>query len=218
MTNYIALIFSTKNQIESILQLLKLMESVSCKIDKLINLEFGAAFEYLKQAKSCKSEDQRNILFQDARRAFTKATQLEKQERLIYSYIGLATCHYNLRDFNNYRQALLDLLQLKYSILLLEDILCSEGGRFVGSLFSGKPDLNVSIDVYETVLHWKKKRFSSKDMGQIVGSQFGEGIGGIKKSFGKLVTFTNDEKDKMLTQLLLQVVDQIEKYDASRPR
>ncbi|OYE01930.1 hypothetical protein [Nostoc sp. 'Peltigera membranacea cyanobiont' 232] len=85
---------------------LKLTESIESRLDCLIQVEFNAARKTLLEAcNSSSSDEQKSVLINDARKSFTKATDLEKGERLFYAYLGLAICHYLLDDINNVKTA-----------------------------------------------------------------------------------------------------------------
>lgn len=103
---------------------LKLIESIESKVDLLMQVEFDAAWEILVQGcNSSASEQQRNILINDARRGFTKATKFEKGERLFYAYLGLAICHDLLDDINNVKPALIEATKISiYKDIYQQDI------------------------------------------------------------------------------------------------
>jgi hypothetical protein len=87
----------------------KLIESIESKVALLMQAEFDAAWKTLLQAcNSSSSDEQQSILVNEARTGFTKATCLEKGERLFYAQLGLAICHYLLNDINNAKIALLE--------------------------------------------------------------------------------------------------------------
>ena len=88
---------------------LKLIESIESKVDLLTQVEFNTAWKTLIQAcNSSSSDEQKSFIINDARDSFTKATCLEKRERLFYTYLGLAICHYLTDDINNVKTALIE--------------------------------------------------------------------------------------------------------------
>jgi hypothetical protein len=88
---------------------LKLIESIESQLDLLTQVEFNAAWKTLFQAcNSSSSDEQKSVLINNARIGFTKATCLEKGERLFYTYLGLAICDYLLDDMNNVKTALIE--------------------------------------------------------------------------------------------------------------
>ncbi|MBE8971365.1 hypothetical protein IQ277_35810, partial [Nostocales cyanobacterium LEGE 12452] len=89
-----------------IAKFLKLIESIESKVDHLMQVEFNAAWKTLLQVCNSSSSDEQK--FFDARDSFTKATCLEKGERLFYTYLGLAICHYLIDDISNVKIALLE--------------------------------------------------------------------------------------------------------------
>lgn len=100
----ISVIFGSLNFVKSIANFTGLIESLDVKIDKLSKAEFNAGINSLGQ--STFSECERESLLREARVFFNKAISLEKDERLILSYLGLAICHFFLGDTNNCKKAL----------------------------------------------------------------------------------------------------------------
>ncbi|MBD2457287.1 hypothetical protein H6G80_24825 [Nostoc sp. FACHB-87] len=94
-------------------KVLKLIESIESKLDILLQVEFNAAWKTLIQGcNSSSSYEQQLFLINDARNGFTKATCIEKCERLFYAYLGLAICHYLLDDLNNVKICLIEIAKI----------------------------------------------------------------------------------------------------------
>ncbi|MEA5553274.1 hypothetical protein VB713_20245 [Anabaena cylindrica UHCC 0172] len=104
-------------------QALGLIESIESKLDCLMQVEFNAAWKTLIQAcNSSALEQQRDILINDARNGFNKATCIQKGEKLFSAYLGLAICHYLLNDMNNVKAALLEATKISiYSDIYLQE-------------------------------------------------------------------------------------------------
>ena len=108
---------------------LKLIESIESTLDLLMQVEFDTAWKTLVQGcNSSASEQQRNILINDARHDFTKATKFEKGERLFYAHLGLAICHYLLGDINNVKTALRETTKIS----IYKDIYQQETNSSIG--------------------------------------------------------------------------------------
>ena len=106
----VGVIVSGLSLAKSIAEFFGLIESVTNqKLDSLIQAEFGAGLSLLEQATQSKNEQ--ISLLREARNCFTKATVLEKNERLFFSYLGLAACHHHLGDEVNAKRALRELLK-----------------------------------------------------------------------------------------------------------
>ena len=104
----IALIFEAANFAKSVAEFTGLIESLESKVDKLIQSELTAGLKNLEQAMY--STNQQVSLLQEARNCFNKATGLEKGYRQGVAYLGLAVCHYHLKDTANYQKTLEELL------------------------------------------------------------------------------------------------------------
>lgn len=92
---------------------LKLIESIESKLDLLMQVEFNAAWKTLVEAcNSSSCDQQQSVLINYARAGFTKATCIEKGERLLYAHLGLAICYYLLKDLNNVRTALIGVTKI----------------------------------------------------------------------------------------------------------
>lgn len=108
---------------------LKLIESIESKLDLLTQVEFNAAWKTLFQAcNSSSSDEQKFALINDARAGFTKATYIEKGERLFYAHVGLAICHYLLNDMNNAKIALIEIAKIS----IYEDIYLKKTEALLG--------------------------------------------------------------------------------------
>jgi hypothetical protein len=124
---------------------LKLIESIESKIDLLTQVEFNAAWKTLLQACNSSSlDEQKSVLINNARESFTKATCLEKGERLFYTYLGLAICHYLLDDMNNVKTALLEAAKVS----IYKDIYIQERDLSLGF---NKYGINSIINSYNPV-------------------------------------------------------------------
>ncbi|EKE96548.1 hypothetical protein [Tolypothrix sp. PCC 7601] len=97
-----------------IAQALKIVDSIESRLELLIQVELNAALKTLRQALNSSSQQQ-ILLINDARDGFTKATCIEKQERLFYAYLGLGICHYLLKDVNNLKMAFIELGRISIS-------------------------------------------------------------------------------------------------------
>jgi hypothetical protein len=97
-----------------IAQTLKIVDSIESRLELLIQVELNAALKTLRQALNSSSQQQ-ILLINDARDGFTKATCIEKQERLFYAYLGLGICHYLLEDVNNLKMAFIELGRISIS-------------------------------------------------------------------------------------------------------
>jgi hypothetical protein len=95
----ITVIFAGLSYARELAGYLGLIETLNVKIDKLAGSELDAGLRALEQAKT--SEKEMVSLLREARLRLNKAVSLEKNERLIAAYIGLAFCHYNLGDRDN---------------------------------------------------------------------------------------------------------------------
>ncbi|MBE9054149.1 hypothetical protein IQ243_27910 [Nostocales cyanobacterium LEGE 11386] len=125
----------------------KLIESIESKLDLLMQVEFNAAWKTLIQAHNSSSSDEQKFkLVHDARTGFTKATYLEKGERLFYAYLGLAICYYLLNDNNNVKATLIEVAKIS----IYEDIYLNQ----IQSMFGlNKYTLNSYIGIYHP-MNW----------------------------------------------------------------
>jgi tetratricopeptide (TPR) repeat protein len=123
----IFLVFKSANLAKSITEYLGIIESISQKIERLAKSEFEAGIRSLEQAQ--RSNKEQETLLREARACFNKAISLEKDERLALSYLGLALCHFFLKDYDNSEQALRDLLNIDIDIAL-EMSLLIQGNTF----------------------------------------------------------------------------------------
>lgn len=130
---------------------LGLIETLNVKIDRLSKSELEAAIRSLEQANNSKNE--KESLLREARNRFNKAISLENNEKLILAYIGLAICHQNLMDKDNFIEALraVDKVKFKGEAKYL-------AGYFVENMFlSGlwkialgkNPHYSISIEMLE---------------------------------------------------------------------
>ncbi|MHC0068133.1 hypothetical protein ACWATR_35475 [Nostoc sp. UIC 10890] len=124
---------------------LKLIESIESKVDLLTQVEFNAAWKTLLQAcNSSSSDEQKSVLINNARESFTNATCLEKGERLFYTYLGLAICHYLLDDVNNVKTALIEATKVS----IYKDIYQQRRDSYLGF---NKYGINSIINSYNPV-------------------------------------------------------------------
>jgi len=110
----LSLAFTAASSVESIGELLGFIENVRSKVDALLQAEMAAAVRNLEQAQRSSSEEGKKNLFQEARNCFNKAISLEKNERKISAYVGLAFCHFALNDESNGLAALRDVGSIEY--------------------------------------------------------------------------------------------------------
>jgi hypothetical protein len=80
---------------------LGLVESLDSKVKKLLHSELNSAIRFYDQASKAQKQEQSIQLINDARVCFTKALDLEEEERLATTYIGLAVCQAQLEDWRN---------------------------------------------------------------------------------------------------------------------
>lgn len=78
---------------------LGIIDSLEIKVKKLVKSELNSGILALKQAQNSQAE--RDSLLREARSKLNKAIYLEKEERLVAAYLGLALCHFLLNDTNN---------------------------------------------------------------------------------------------------------------------
>jgi hypothetical protein len=95
----IGIIFSGVNLAKGWAEYLGLVESLDAKLDRLSGAELEAGLRSLEQASN--SEVEFRELLREARSRFNKAVSLERSERLLLAYIGLALCHHFLDDQTN---------------------------------------------------------------------------------------------------------------------
>lgn len=109
----IALILACLDLAKSIASFLKLCESIDSKIDRLLNCDLGAGITALNHAVNSRSQE--FFYIREAWHSFNRATNLEKDERLILAYIGLALCNTYLNEKENAKQCLHYALEVKNS-------------------------------------------------------------------------------------------------------
>lgn len=107
----IMLVFKGATLVQSIAEYVGIIESISGKLDRITQSEFNAGMNALNQAS--KSNSEQYSLLREARNRFNKAVSLEKNERLAFSYLGLALCHYHLNDYINAKEALQEILKVE---------------------------------------------------------------------------------------------------------
>lgn len=95
----IGLVFGSLNAAEKIASYLGIVETLNGKIDQLKDSYFTSGIRALKQAQI--SEYEYKSLLREARSKFNRAIDLEKEEKLIATYMGLAFCHHGLGDQKN---------------------------------------------------------------------------------------------------------------------
>ena len=108
----IGAVFTAIQLTRMIAELTGVIESLGVKIDKLIASELKAGLRALEQAQQAKRE--RQSLLREARARFNKAIAVEKQTRLAASYIALAATHNQLKDIDNCRLTLHELLDTDF--------------------------------------------------------------------------------------------------------
>lgn len=107
----VAIIFSSLNFAKSVASYTKIIESLDAKVEKLSKAEFNAGVNSLEQAMY--ASDERTTLLREARAFFNKAVGLEKDDRLILSYLGLSLCHYHLGEYENSKRSLQNALKVE---------------------------------------------------------------------------------------------------------
>ncbi|MBW4558204.1 MAG: hypothetical protein KME59_20185 [Trichormus sp. ATA11-4-KO1] len=138
-------------------QAFKLIESIESKIDQLIEVDFNAAWKTLLQAyNSSSSNKQKSVLVHDARTGFTKATCLEKGERLFYAYLGLAICHNLLNDNNNVKTALLEAAKVSiYNDIYRQERNSSLGfNKYVFNSFINNYNPETTLNIVKSILSY----------------------------------------------------------------
>ncbi len=99
---------------KSVSELLGLTESIEEKVDLLLESDLKSGMQELQQAANSITE--KTSLLRSARNHFNTAVTFESGHRKCLSYIGLATCHFHLRDFPNVCRALDQALEIKSEI------------------------------------------------------------------------------------------------------
>ncbi len=130
-----------------------IIDSLEIKIGKLINSELDAALRAMRQASNSDRETQ--ALLREARSKLNKAIYLEKEERLVLAYLGLALCHYQLGDINNSQQTLIEFSELEISLTVKRKVASYIKGEY-GAIQS---DLASSMS---NILFGGKSSFASK--------------------------------------------------------
>lgn len=109
----ISTILSCLDLAKSVACYLNLCESIDSKITRLINCDLGSGIKALDHAIDASNNPQ--FYIKEAWHCFNRATSLEKDERLILAYIGLAICDMYLKEPVNAEKALLEALEVKNS-------------------------------------------------------------------------------------------------------
>ena len=130
-----------------------IIDSLEIKIGKLVDSELDAALRAMRQASNSTNEAQ--TLLREARSKLNKAVHLEKEERLVSAYLGLALCHYQLGDVNNSQQTLIEFSELEINLTVKRKIASYIKGEY-GAIQS---DLATSVS---KILFSSKSSISSK--------------------------------------------------------
>lgn len=124
----IEVIFQCVELSAKVLELTEIIESkLDVNLNKLMNSELDAGIRALQQAVT--SEKEQVYLLREARSNFNKAISLEKNERLVSAYLGLATCHYDLGDRINCIKALRSIYNIEFNLSLDKTELLVEVGK-----------------------------------------------------------------------------------------
>lgn len=126
------LVFKGATLVQSIAEYVGIIESISGKLDRITQSEFNAGMNALNQAS--KSDSEQYSLLREARNRFNKAVSLEKNERLAFSYLGLALCHYHLNDYINAKEALQEILKVEIENKNTESIIAAIGDSAFSSI------------------------------------------------------------------------------------
>lgn len=147
----ISLILSCIDLAKSVACYLKLCESIDSKITSLINCELNSGIRALNHAISANT--QQLFYIKEAWFCFNRAISLEKDERLVLAYIGLAACNSYLKETQNAKKALLDALKVRNS-----------GNKFIadhpGFLPFGLPGGALAL-MYRVQYYSREKRLES---------------------------------------------------------
>jgi hypothetical protein len=106
----IGLIFSAAGAAKSVAELLKIIDSMEAKLDRLVQSELNSGLRNIDQAS--RSEGEQVHLLREARNCFNRAVGLETGYRKGMSLIGCAMCHHLLGDEANCRRSLEELVEL----------------------------------------------------------------------------------------------------------
>jgi predicted transcriptional regulator len=125
----IVTIFSQTPKLSKVVsEYLKITQSLSSKLDKLLEKDFEAAKMNLDQAGNAQSLEERKQLLRNARSHFIQAVSLakgipKKEEDLVCTYLGMAMCNYQLGEFLNAKKSLEDILDMELTtpMVVLEE-------------------------------------------------------------------------------------------------
>lgn len=145
-----------------------IIDSLEIKIGKLVDSELDAALRAMRQASNSTNEAQ--TLLREARSKLNKAVHLEKEERLVSAYLGLALCHYQLGDVNNSQQTLIEFSELEINLTVKRKIASYIKGEYGAIqselatsvskiLFSGKSSISSKVTSFSSS---KKLNFYAK--------------------------------------------------------
>ncbi|MDJ0725100.1 MAG: hypothetical protein QNJ38_08320 [Prochloraceae cyanobacterium] len=139
---------------------LGVIDSLEIKIGKLVNSELDAALRAMKQASISVTETE--TLLREARSKFNKAVHLEKEERLVSAYLGLALCHYQLGDLDNSKATLTEFSELEINLTVKRKVTSYIVGEYgaiqsdlaesVSKVFSsGKSSISSKIESFSPI-------------------------------------------------------------------
>ncbi|MGK7916445.1 MAG: hypothetical protein AB4038_13035 [Prochloraceae cyanobacterium] len=112
---------------KAITNYLGITDSLGVKFNKLINSELNAGILALKQAQF--SNVERESLLREARTRLNKAIYLEKEERLVSAYLGLAMCHQQLGDQENAKLTLTEFAQQEFNFSVSKKLISNIKGE-----------------------------------------------------------------------------------------
>ena len=149
---------------------LKITQSLSSKLDKLLEKDFEAAKVNLEQAGDAQSLEERKQLLRNARSHFIQAVSLakgipKKEEDLVCTYLGMAMCNYQLGEFPNAKKSLKDILnvELETPMVVLEKKI---GG--ITDLMSNPLAIGVGVIIIILLLLFLAPRFAGNVVGFIL--------------------------------------------------
>jgi len=91
----IQLIFAAKNFCEGAIKFFDAEESIN---DKIISSEYNSAVRLMRQAQKINDKELQKNVLSNVIANFNKAIVLEKNHRLLMSYLGLITCYHYIGE------------------------------------------------------------------------------------------------------------------------
>jgi tetratricopeptide (TPR) repeat protein len=160
-------IFKIKGRLDKAISLyLDVEESVN---DKVISSEYNSAIRLVQQAKEINDIGlQRNIL-SNAIGNFNKAIVLEKNNRLLMSYLGLIMCYYFIGEKKVVRQIIDEVKNIKINFPLTEKYapiitrISFYGGAIASAVFMKKsPNSGGIVHVTEQIAKDQQQKIDDK--------------------------------------------------------